>query len=122
MSSGTTEAEFVTQVLQAAGPVLVRFEAEWSASCRQLFPVVGQLASEFADRLPVVTVDVDEQPEIAEAYAIPGVPTLVLFRNGRQVAEKYGSLPKEKLSRWLEQALALGGDAPHPQEGLGSGS
>jgi thioredoxin 1 len=106
MSRGTTGPEFVTQVLQAEGPVLVRFEAEWSASCRQLFPIMGQLAAEFANRLMVVTVDVDQEPEIAEAYAIPGVPTLVLFRNGQRVAEKCGPLPKEKLSRWLEQALA----------------
>jgi thioredoxin 1 len=105
MSRGTTEAEFVTQVLQSEGPVLVRFEAEWSGSCRQLVPILGQLASEFADRLMVVTVDVDEQPEIAEAYGIPGIPTLVLFRNGQRVAAKHGSLPKEMLSRWLEQEL-----------------
>jgi thioredoxin 1 len=117
MARGTTEAEFVTQVLETEGPVLVRFEAEWSASCRQLFPIMGQLASDFAHRLPVVTVDVDEQPEIAEAYAIPGIPTLVLFRNGQRVAEKCGPLPKERLSHWLEQALAPDGDAPHPQRG-----
>jgi len=106
MSRATTEAEFVTQVLQSEGPVLVRFEAEWSATCRQLIPILGQLASEFANRLMVVTVDVDEQPDIAEAYGIPGIPSLVLFRNGQRVAEKYGPLPKERLSRWLEQALA----------------
>jgi thioredoxin 1 len=106
MSRGTTEAEFVTQVLQSDGPVLVRFEAEWSASCRQRLPIMGQLASEFANRMTVVTVDVDEQPEIAEAYGIPGIPALLLFRNGQRVAEKHGSLPKERLSRWLEQALA----------------
>jgi thioredoxin 1 len=106
MSRATTEAEFVTQVLQSEGPVLVRFEAEWSTTCRQLVPIMGQLASEFANRLMVVTVDVDEQPDIAEAYGIPGIPSLVLFRNGQRVAEKYGPLPKERLSRWLEQALA----------------
>ena len=106
MSRGTTEAEFVSKVLESEGPVLVRFEAEWSASCRELFPIMGQLASEFAHRLRVVTVDVDEQPEIAEAYGIPGIPALVLFRNGQRVAEKHGPLPKERLSRWLEQALA----------------
>lgn len=106
MGHATTEAEFVTQVLQSEGPVLVRFEAEWSASCRELFPIMGQLASEFAHRLMVVTVNVDEQPEIAEAYDVPGIPTLVLFRNGQRVAEKHGPLPKERLSQWLEQALA----------------
>jgi thioredoxin 1 len=106
MSRATTEAEFVTQVLQSERPVLVRFEAEWSTPCRQFLPILGQLASEFANRLMVVTVDVDEQPDIAEAYGIPGIPSLVLFRNGQRVAEKYGPLPKERLSRWLEQALA----------------
>jgi thioredoxin 1 len=106
MTPETTEAEFAKEVLRSEGPVLVRFGAEWSASCRQLFPIMGQLASEFANRLRVVMVDVDERPEIAEAYDIPGVPALVLFRNGRPVAEKHGPLPKEALSRWLEQALA----------------
>jgi thioredoxin 1 len=105
MSPETTDAEFVTQVLQSEGPVLVRFEAEWSAPCRHLLPIMGQLASEFANRLMVVTVDVDERPEIAEAYSIPGIPSLVLFRNGQPVSEKHGPLPKESLSRWLEQAL-----------------
>jgi thioredoxin 1 len=106
MSRGATEAEFVKQVLQSEGSVLVQFEAEWSTSCRQLVPVMGQLASEFAERLMILTVDVDEEPEIAEAYGIPGIPTLVLFRNGQRVGEKHGPLPKERLSRWLEQALA----------------
>jgi thioredoxin 1 len=109
MSRGTTESDFVTHVLQSEGPVLVRFEAKWSASCRQRIPIMGQLAIEFAERLMVVTVDVDEQPEIAEAYGIPGIPTLVLFRNGQRVDEKHGPLPKERLSRWLEQALTASG-------------
>jgi thiol-disulfide isomerase/thioredoxin len=74
MSRETTEAEFVTQVLQSEGPVLVRFEAEWSAPCRQLFPIMGQLASEFSNRLMVVTVDVDEQPEIAGFVGSPNAP------------------------------------------------
>ncbi len=106
MTPGATEAEFATQVLQSEGPVLVRFGAEWSASCRQHIAVMGQLASEFGPRLQLVTVDVDEHPHIADAYSIPGIPALVLFRNGRPVAEKHGPLPKETLSRWLEQALA----------------
>jgi thioredoxin 1 len=107
MTPGTTETEFAEQVLQSEGPVLVHFGAEWSASCRQLFPILGQLASsEFATRLRVITVDVDERPELAEAYGIPGIPALLLFRNGQPVSEKHGALPKETLTRWLEQALA----------------
>jgi thioredoxin 1 len=108
MIPGTTEAEFATHVLQSEGPVLVQFGAEWSASCRQHSPIMGQLASELAHRVKVVTVDVDERPEIAEAYDVPGVPALVLFQNGRPVAAKHGPLPKERLLRWLEQALATG--------------
>jgi thioredoxin 1 len=101
----TNDSGFAEDVLRADGPVLVRFSASWSNTCRELAPTVLDLAVQFAGKLTVVTIDVDENPGTASAYDVDGIPTLLLFRNGRPVDQKLGSLPKAKLARWLEEQL-----------------
>lgn len=103
------EQNFATEVLQANQPVLVDFYATWCGPCRMLAPVLAQLAGEFAGRVKFAKVDVDEAPELAARYQISGVPTLLLFQNGRVVDEIVGLVPLGTLRTRLR---AVAGAAP----------
>lgn len=98
-----TETSFEEEVLRPVGPVLVDFYAPWCGPCKMLAPALEQLAGEFAGRVKIVKVNVDNAPELAMRYDITGVPALKLFRDG----EVMGMVPPAALKRWLEQAAAL---------------
>lgn len=120
MTKGTTmtelnERNFATEVLQAKQPVLVDFYATWCGPCRMLAPVVEQLAGEFAGRVKFAKVDVDEAPELAMRYQITGVPTLLLFQNGRVVDEVVGLAPLGALRARLR---AVAGPTPAEPESV----
>ena len=87
-----TDASFQQEVLSSPLPVLVDFWAEWCAPCRMIGPLVDQLADDYAGRLKVVKVDVDENPAIASDYRVRSVPTLMVFRDGQPVATKIGAV------------------------------
>ncbi|MFI1184987.1 thioredoxin [Streptomyces californicus] len=103
-----TEETFDTEVLGAALPVLVEFTADWCGPCRQLAPVLREIAHEEADRLRIVQVDVDRRPSIAARYGVLAMPTLMLFRAGEPVASIGGARPKRKLLQELADALDRG--------------
>ena len=100
----TSEASFAADVLASPQPVLVDFSAEWCPPCQMITPVLEQIAGEQAGRLRVVTVDVDENPVVADLYEVTSMPTLVLFRGGQEVARIKGVKPRE---------LILAEFAPH---------
>lgn len=104
-----TERNFEPVVLRADQPVLVDFYATWCGPCRMLAPVLEQLAAEFAGRITFAKVDVDAAPELAARYQITGVPTLLLFQNGRVVDEVVGLVPLGALRARLR---AVAGPAP----------
>ncbi|MFV2120563.1 thioredoxin family protein [Streptomyces sp. Act-28] len=97
-----TDADFATEVLSADRPALVEFTAKWCGPCRRLAPVLEQVAEEYADRLDVVALDVDTNPEAVSRCAVLSTPTL-LFEDGEPVRSLTGALPKRRLLR----ALAL---------------
>lgn len=107
------ERTFATEVLQAAPPVLVDFYATWCGPCRMLAPVLEQLAGEFAGQVKFAKVDVDRAPGLAAQYQITGVPTLLLFHNGRVVDEVVGLAPLGVLRARLR---AVAGSAPTEPE------
>lgn len=107
------ERTFATEVLQAAQPVLVDFYATWCGPCRMLAPVLEQLAGEFAGQVKFAKVDVDRAPGLATQYQITGVPTLLLFHNGRVVDEVVGLAPLGALRARLR---AVAGPAPAEPE------
>jgi thioredoxin 1 len=100
-----TDASFETDVLKAAGPVLVDFWAEWCGPCRQIAPVLEDLAKEKADRITIAKVNIDENPQTPAKYGVRGIPTLMIFKDGQVAATKVGALPKSKLIEWVESSL-----------------
>ena len=102
-----SDNEFDSAVGAADGmPVLVDFWAEWCGPCKQLSPILDELAKEMAGALTVAKVNIDENPESPQKYGVRGIPTLILFKGGKPVATKVGSLPNSQLVEWLNGALA----------------
>jgi thioredoxin 2 len=87
-------------------PVLVDFWAPWCGPCRMVSPLVEKLGREYAGRLKVVKLNVDEAPDISARYEVQGIPLLVLIRDGQEVDRLVGAAPEQHLSRWLEPHLA----------------
>lgn len=101
----TSDQAFETEVLQSARPVLVDFWAEWCGPCRQIAPFLEEMAAEYGDKLDVVKVNIDENPNTPTKYGVRGIPTLMLFKNGELVDQKVGALPKSRLVDWVNQNL-----------------
>jgi thioredoxin 1 len=92
-----TQATFQTEVLDAPQPVLVDFSAVWCGPCKMLDPIVKQLAGEWENKIKVVKIDADKNPDILMQYNVLGIPTLLFFKNGEVADRVTGYLPKEKL-------------------------
>ena len=97
-----TKDNFRQEVLESDTPVLLDLWAAWCGPCRLVAPVVDELATEYAGRLKVGKIDVDEQPELQEAFQALSIPTLVLVKNGEVVAKAIGARPKAALAEALE--------------------
>ncbi len=100
-----TDSDFETRVLRAEGPVLVDFWAEWCGPCKMIAPLLEDLAADKAGQLTVAKVNIDENPLAPTKYGVRGIPTMILFRNGKVAATKVGALPKSKLYEWVESVL-----------------
>ena len=103
-----TTANWESEVLQSKDPVLVDFWAEWCAPCRMIAPLVAALAEEYAGRLRVGKLDVDESPEVAGRYDIRSIPSLLVFKGGQVVEQRVGALPKQELARLVERHVGAG--------------
>jgi thioredoxin 1 len=100
-----TDASFAADVLQADTPVLVDFWAEWCAPCRKVAPLLEEIASEMGDKVRIVKLNIDENPETARAYRVMSVPTLTVFKGGEPVQSVAGAKPKGDLVRLIESAF-----------------
>lgn len=106
MSKETTDISFEQDVLNSSKPVLVDFWAEWCGPCRQLSPIVDELSKDRADKIEVFKLNIDKNPEIPTKHGIRGIPTLILFKDGKAIATKVGSLPKSALYDWVDGNVA----------------
>jgi thioredoxin 1 len=106
MAHESNDATFEQDVLKADGPVLVDFWAEWCGPCKQIGPIVEGLSSDMAGRLKVVKVNIDHSPETPQKYGVRGIPTLIIFKDGKPSATKVGSIPKSALYEWVESVIA----------------
>jgi thioredoxin 2 len=99
-------ASFATYVERTSLPVLVDFWAPWCGPCRMMAPTLERAAHERASTLQVAKINTDEQQELAGRFNIRSIPTLILFRDGREIARQSGALDGGTLARWLDSALA----------------
>lgn len=106
MVNTTTDNDFEQDVLQSDTPVLVDFWAEWCGPCRQLSPVLDEISNELADKVKICKVNIDENPETPTKYGVRGIPTMILFEEGKPVATKVGAVAKSALVEWLESEVS----------------
>ncbi|WP_251198480.1 thioredoxin [Anaerotardibacter muris] len=97
MAEQLTEEQFQTKVLGASEPVMVDFFATWCGPCKMLAPVLEEVASEVAGKASVYKVDIDREIELAQAYNVQSVPTLIVFKDGQPVQQMVGVQPKQVL-------------------------
>jgi thioredoxin 1 len=99
------ELNFDAEVIQSDVPVLVDFSATWCGPCKAIAPLVGQLADEYAGKVKVGTIDIDDSPGIAQRFGIRGVPTLYVFKGGEVVGKMVGAAPKQNIAQLMQRAL-----------------
>ncbi len=99
----TTDDKFGKDVLNDNKHVVVDFWAEWCGPCKAIGPALEEIADELTDKVKIVKVNIDENPDTPQKYGVRGIPTLLLFKDGEVIAEKIGALPKSKLMEWIEE-------------------
>jgi thioredoxin 1 len=100
-----TDGNWKQEVIEANGPVLVDFWAEWCAPCRMIAPAVDALASAYSGRAKVGKLNVDEYPELAGSFGVRSIPTLLVFKDGKVVEQQIGAVPQARLAAMLERQL-----------------
>jgi thioredoxin 1 len=100
-----TDTTFPAEVLQAPLPVLVDYWAEWCGPCRMIAPILEEVAKEYAGRLTVTKLNVDENQQTPQKYGIRGIPTLMLFKNGNIEATKVGAVSKSQLTAFIDSHI-----------------
>ena len=99
------ENDFETEVLQADLPVLVDFWAEWCGPCKMIEPVVEQLATEYAGKIKVTKVNIDENPGTSRQFNVRGIPTLLMFKDGKVQGMKVGAVTKSQLQSFVDESI-----------------
>ncbi len=100
-----TDASFAADVLQSDKPVLVDFWAEWCGPCKMIGPSLEELSVEMADQVTIAKMDIMEHSNIPSEIGVQSIPLMVLFKDGKAVAQKLGAAPKSQLKGWLESVL-----------------
>ena len=100
-----TDASFEADVLKAQGPVLVDFWAEWCGPCKMIAPILDEVAAEYAGRVTIGKLNIDQNSETPPKFGIRGIPTLLLFKDGAVAATKVGALSKAQLKDFLDANL-----------------
>ena len=100
-----TDQNFATEVLGSSKPVLVDFWAEWCGPCRMIAPALEEISGDIGDKVDIVKLNIDENPDTPCRYGVRGIPTMLLFKGGQAVAQKVGAAPRGQIQQWLESEL-----------------
>ena len=101
----TTDETFDSDIASLDILVLVDFWAEWCGPCKLIGPILEEIANENDNKLKILKLNIDDNPQTPQKYGVRGIPTLMLFKNGKLIDTKVGSLPKSSLQAWLEENL-----------------
>jgi thioredoxin 1 len=101
----TSDASFDTDVLKSSQPVLLDFWAEWCGPCKMIAPILDKAALNYQGRLRIAKLNIDENPQTPPKFGIRGIPTLILFKNGRVEAQKVGAMSESQLNAFLDSNL-----------------
>lgn len=105
MTQEIKDDNFTSDVLQSKKVVLVDFWAEWCGPCKMLSPVIDELSKEIADKVTIYKMNVDDNPKTPSELGVRGIPTMILFKDGKQIGTKVGALPKSALKEWIESLI-----------------
>ena len=100
-----TDASFQADVIESAEPVVVDFWAEWCGPCKMIGPSLEELATDYAGKVKIVKLNVDENPSVAGKLGIRSIPTLMLFKDGKVASQKVGAAPKGELAKWINASI-----------------
>ncbi len=100
-----SDTDFEAQVLQSSEPVLVDFWAEWCGPCKMISPIVDEIAEAYAGKVKVAKVNIDHNPQTPRNYAVRGIPTLMLFKDGKVQATQVGAVGKSQLAQLIDRSL-----------------
>ena len=104
-TKAVTDASFQSDVLQSDKPVLVDFWADWCGPCKMIGPALEEISDELADKVTIAKMDIVENTDVPGQIGVQSIPLMVLFKDGKPVAQKLGAAPKNQLKSWLEGEL-----------------
>ncbi len=100
-----SDTTFESEVLKATGPVVVDFWAEWCGPCKMIAPALEEISGLLGEKVKIVKLNVDENPQTAAKYGIQSIPTLMIFKGGQMSSRQIGAAPKQKLEQWITTAV-----------------
>jgi thioredoxin 1 len=100
-----SDSSFQSDVINAGGPVLVDFWAEWCGPCKMIGPALEEISDELGGKVTIAKLNIDDNPDAPSKYGVRGIPTMILFKDGAPAATKVGAAPKSALKGWLEGEL-----------------
>ena len=103
--AAVNDEEFETNVLKAAGPVLVDFWAEWCGPCKMITPILEEVATEMGEEITILKINIDDNPVTPSDLGVRGIPTLMIFKNGEVASTKVGALLKGQIVQWIKESV-----------------
>ena len=99
------EKEFESEVINSDKPVLIDFWAQWCGPCKEIAPILEEIADEMQDIIKVVKINIDENPNIPNKYGIQSIPTMIIFKKGQPISTKIGAANKSEVKTWIETSV-----------------